>query len=344
MRIGLMGFGRVGRQLFALAAQDPRFDIVAISDIGDPDILRHLFNREFGQHVPIELEGNYLVHSPTGQTSKARTRILSARRPGEIPWDLFDVDLVVDATNRYLDRGALSPHLEHGATRVLLSTFPTKALDRMIVLGVNEQDARAEDRLVSAASATTSAMALALKAVTDRFEIAHATVTSIHAYTSDQTLQDTAGPDYRRSRSGAENIIPNVTYAPFWTQHVLPKVAGKVSGYALNVPVKSGSLMDLNIAMSSAKVTAQDIAETFDEAAAQNPALYAVTADPIVSSDVRGVTQSLLVDRTGIMKAGDNMIKVLIWHEVLGHASRILDVAKLYDDLDASLELEPTAA
>ena len=332
MRIGLMGFGRIGRQLFALAAQDPRFDIVAISDIGDPGILRHLFHREHGQHVALSLEGNYVIHNG------ARTRILSARRPGEIPWDLFEVDLVVDATNRYLDRDALNPHLEHGASRVLLSTFPSEALDRMVVRGVNDADARAEDRLVSAGSATTSAMALSLKVITDRFEIVHATVTSIHAYTSDQTLQDTAGPDYRRSRSGAENIIPNITFAPHWTEHVLPAVKGKVSGYALNVPVKTGSLMDLNVAMKDTHVSAEDIARGFDEAASENPGLYAVTADPIVSSDVRGVTQSLLVDRSGIMKAGDNLIKVLIWHEVLGHASRILDVAKLYDDLDASAQ------
>ncbi len=339
MRIGLMGFGRIGRQLFALAAQDPRFEIVAISDIGDPGILRHLFHREHGGQVPVKLDGNYLVHDLVQhEGTPARTRILSAKRPGEIPWDLFDVDLVVDATNRYLDRASLTPHLEHGASRVLLSTFPTDTLDRMIVRGVNDEAAHAKDRLVSAGSATTSAMALALKAITDRFEIAHATVTSIHAYTSDQTLQDTAGPDYRRSRSGAENIIPNVSLAPFWTQHVLPKVAGKVSGYALNVPVKSGSLMDLNIAMSDPVVSAEDIAETFDAAAAAHPNLYAITKDPIVSSDVRGVTESMLVDRSGIMKAGANLIKVLIWHEVLGHASRILDVAKLYDDLDTDAQ------
>ena len=206
----------------------------------------------------------------------------------------------------------------------------------MIVLGVNERDAKACDRLVSAGSATTSAMALALKAVTDQYDIDHATVTSIHAYTSDQTLQDTAGPDYRRSRSGAENIIPNVTFAPYWTEQVLPKVAGKVSGYALNVPVKTGSLMDLSIALSDSSIGAEDIAQVFEQAASDFPNLYALTEDPIVSSDVRAVTQSLLVDKDGIMKAGSNLIKVLIWHEILGHACRILDVAKLYDDLDGA--------
>ena len=328
MRIGLMGFGRVGRQLYALACRDPRFDIVAISDIGDPDILRHLFNREHGQRVYCELKGNYLVQDG------AKTRMLSTALPGEIPWDLFDVDLVVDATNRYLTRESLNPHLENGASRAVLSTFPQTELDRMIVLGVNEKDARASDRLVSAGSATTSAMALALKAVTDQYDIEHATVTSIHAYTSDQTLQDTAGPDYRRSRSGAENIIPNVTFAPYWTEQVLPRVAGKVSGYALNVPVKTGSLMDLSIALSDSSIGAEDIARVFEQAAGDHPNLYALTEDPIVSSDVRAVTQSLLVDKDGIMKAGSNLIKVLIWHEILGHACRILDVAKLYDDLD----------
>lgn len=328
MRIGLMGFGRIGRQLYSLACRDPRFDIVAISDIGNPSILCHLFHREHGQQVPCELKGNYLVQNG------AKTRMLSAALPGEIPWDLFDVDLVVDATSRFLERETLTPHLENGALRVVLSTFPQTELDRMIVLGVNHEEARASDRLVSAGSATTSAMALALKTVTEHFQIEHATVTSIHAYTSDQTLQDTAGPDYRRSRSGAENIIPNVTFAPHWTEQVLPSVSGKVSGYALNVPVKSGSLMDLSIAMSDSSVSAQDIARAFEQAATEKPDLYAITEDPIVSSDVCGVTQSLLVDKQGIMKAGANLIKVLIWHEILGHACRILDVAKLYDDLD----------
>ncbi len=328
MRIGLMGFGRIGRQLYSLACRDPRFDIVAISDIGDPGILRHLFHREHGQQVHCELQGNYLVQNG------AKTRMLSAALPGEIPWDLFDVDLVVDATSRFLQRESLNPHLDNGASRVVLSTFPQTELDRMIVLGVNQEEAEASDQLVSAGSATTSAMALALKVVTERFQIEHATVTSIHAYTSDQTLQDTAGPDYRRSRSGAENIIPNVTFAPHWTERVLPSVAGKVSGYALNVPVKSGSLMDLSIAMSDTTITTEDIAQVFEQAATDRPDLYAITEDPIVSSDVRGVTQSLLVDGQGIMKAGANLIKVLIWHEILGHACRILDVAKLYDDLD----------
>ena len=330
MRVGLMGFGRIGRQVFSLACRDPRFDVVAISDIGDPGILRHLFHREHGQHVHCELEGNYLVHNGT------KTRMLSAALPEEIPWDLFDVDLVVDATNRFRDLTSLTPHLDNGASRVVLATFPETNLDRMIVLGVNEGDAKSEDRLVSAGSATTSAMALALKAITDSFEIEHASVTSIHAYTSDQTLQDTAGPDYRRSRSGAENIIPNLTHAPYWTQRVLPKVAGKVSGYALNVPVRTGSLMDLNIAFSNEDVSTGDVIGVFEKAAQANPNLYALTRDPIVSSDVRGLTQSLLVDLRGIMKAGSQFIKVLIWHEILGHACRILDVAKLYEDLDTA--------
>lgn len=335
MRIGLMGFGRVGRQVYSLACLDPRFEVVAISDIGDPDILRHLFHREHGQQVHCELEGNYLVHNG------AKTRMLSAALPGEIPWDLFNVDLVVDATSQFRDRASLTPHLENGASRVVLSTFPDTHLDRMIVLGVNDKDAETSDRLVSAGSATTSAMALALKAITQEYEIEHATVTSIHAYTSDQTLQDTAGPDYRRSRSGAENIIPNLTFAPCWTAHVLPAVEGKLSGYALNVPVKMGSLMDLSIAFKRTDIGPEDVTEVFEKASREQPNLYALTRDPIVSSDVRAVTQSLLVDQRAIMKAGAQLIKLLIWHEILGHACRILDVAKLYEDLDQAASQKP---
>ena len=197
-------------------------------------------------------------------------------------------------------------------------------------------EAVADDRIISAGSASTTAMALALKVLTATHAIEHATMTSVHAYTSDQSLQDYAGPDYRRSRSGAENIIPNDTPAPRWVERALPAVKGKLSGFALNVPVQAGSLLDMTVAFASPAVDAEGVNELFEAAANADPALIAATRDPIVSSDVRGRSESLLVDLQGTMKAGANLIKVLAWHESLGHARRILDVAALYGGLDSA--------
>ena len=159
-------------------------------------------------------------------------------------------------------------------------------------------------------------------------------MTSVHAYTSDQSLQDYAGADYRRSRSGAENIIPNETPALTWVQRVLPELAGKMSAYALNVPVQVGSMLDITVALGEKPESIDEIRSLFLEAEKQFPTLIATTSDPIVSSDVKGSNKSLLVDLAGSMVAGSSMVKLLAWHETLGHAHRILDVVSAYQAMD----------
>ena len=161
-------------------------------------------------------------------------------------------------------------------------------------------------------------------------------MTSVHAFTDDQTLQDHVGPDYRRSRSGAKNIIPNATPAPCWVQKVLPQMAGKLSGFALNVPVQIGSLLDLTLALNDPGISARDINELFVSASRKNPELIGATSHPIVSSDVKGCSQSILVDLQSTLKAGSRLIKLLVWHESLGHARRTLDLAAAYARLDAA--------
>jgi glyceraldehyde 3-phosphate dehydrogenase len=329
IRVGMMGFGRVGRQIYQLALQDERFDVVAISDIGRPGILHYLLTKT-DHDSDVKLEGNYLV------SERGRTRLMPADHPTEIPWDVFGVDIVIEATGRFRSLHNLTPHLDNGAPRVILSALPDENIDRVVLYGVNEESASSRDRILSAGSASTTATALALKIITDAYPIEQATMTSVHAYTSDQSLQDYAGPDYRRSRSGAENIIPNETPALHWVQEVLPAVAGKLSAYALNVPVQTGSMLDLTVAFSAPTVEAQTINELFVAAASARPELIETTDDPIVSSDVKGSSQSLLVDLRGTMKAGRRMVKLLAWHETLGHARSILDVAGVYADLDAA--------
>ena len=339
MRIGVMGFGQVGRQLYRLALEDQRFDIVAVSDIGRPEILHHLLARSFGRGGgAVQLQGNHLLGQLNGR--RCKTRLMPTDRPAEVPWDLFGVDLVIDATGRFRSRAELHPHLENGAGRVLLSTLPTADIDRVVLFGVNQAAAAIADRIVSAGSASTTAAALALKVVMGAFPLVHASITSVHAYTSDQSLQDYAGPDYRRSRSGAANIIPNDTPAPHWVEAALPEAKGKVSGFALNVPVQAGSLLDLTLAFAGPGPDAAAVNDLFKAAAADAPELVGATEDPIVSSDVKGCQQSLLVDLKGTLKAGERLVKLLAWHESLGHARRILDLAALYADLDAQATRE----
>jgi len=337
--MGIMGFGRIGRQLYRLAQDQDRFEVVAVSDIGRPEILHHLLTKTLRRKERVTLEGNYLV----GEGGN-RTRLMPANHPTEIPWDVFGVDIVIDATGRFRTRRELTPHLDNGAHRVISSTLPDNVMDgngmdRVVVYGVNHHEAAAEDRIVSAGSATPTAAALALKTLTEAYAVDQASMTSVHEYTSDQSLRDYAGPDYRRSRSGAENIIPNVTPARAWVQRVLPAVDGKFSAYAMNVPVPVGSLLDLTVVFEE-PIDVDTVNGLFEAAARAEPRLIATTDALIVSSDVKGCPQSLLVDLQGTMGAGRRMVKVLGWHETLGHANRILDVAALYADLDVQQDAQ----
>lgn len=328
IRIGIMGFGHIGRQLYKLCSDDDRFDVVAVSDIGRPDILCHLLDVTMGHTGEIRLEGNYLVGK------HARTRLMPADRPNEIPWDVFDVDVVIDATGRFRTAGELEPHLANGAPRVITSTVPLDTIDRVILFGINEKDARADDRIVSAGSGSTTATALTLGLLGEHFNIDHATMTSVHAYTSDQSLQDYAGPDYRRSRSGAENIIPNASPALTTVPEVMPWLRGKLTAYALNVPVQVGSMLDVTVSLKDPVDSVEAVRSVFTRAAEARPNLIETTTAPIVSSDVRGNSRSLLVDLDATMLAGERMVKVIAWHEPLAHATRILDIVSHYERRD----------
>jgi len=334
IRIGIMGFGLIGRQLYKLAAGDSRFEVVAISDIGQPEILTHLLDVTMGHTGEVQLHRNCLVNGDQ------RTRLMPTNRPNEIPWDMFDINVVIDATGRFRSAPELEPHLRNGAKRVFTSMLPLDDIDRVVLYGVNHDQAKPSDRIVSAGSGSTTATALALKVIAEKYQIDHATMTSVHAYTSDQSLQDYAGADYRRSRSGAENIIPNETPALEWLQRVLPDLKGKITGYALNVPVQVGSMLDITVSLSNPPDSLEEFRELFVDAANRHPQVIGTVDDPIVSSDVRGDPHSLLVDLPGSMLAGKSMVKLLAWHESLAHAQRLLDVVLTYEKLDSALDAE----
>jgi len=330
IRIGIMGLGLIGRHLYHLALESSDAEIVAVADIGKPEIIQYLLKSDGVEEPSSDLRDNYLINE------KFRTRMLQLARPGEVPWDVLNVDCVVDATGRYRRRQDIEAHLRAGARRVILASLPAEPIDRVVIPGINESSAASSDKMISAGSATTNAFALLLRSVDRALGVDCASMTTVHAYSSDQSLQDYAHEDFRRSRSAAENIIPNNNESARWVEFVLPKFAGKLSGYALNVPVQQGSLLDLNCVMQDGAVTVEQVNQAMRAAAAEQPVLIGATDDPIVSSDVIGCRQSLLFDARATIKAGKRIVKVLAWYESLGHACRLLDVIRLYNSLDGS--------
>lgn len=329
VRIGLMGFGRIGRQVYDLAARSSDIEIAVIADIGRPDILHYLLSAEATESERYRLDGNFLVNP------HFRSRMAQLDRPQEIPWDLFGVDVVLDCTGKHRDAASMQAHLDNGAGRVLVRTLPVDQIDRIVIPGINHGAIRKEDRMLSAGSSTTNALCLLLHMAARQFTIDCASMTSIHAYTSDQSLQDYAGRDFRRSRSAAENIIPNTHEAGQWMAAILPEFAGKVMTNVLNVPIHAGCMLDVNLVLADASVDVEAFNAAIRAALPAYRGIADLTDDPVVSSDVIGSTLSLLYDTQATEKAGKHIIKAIGWHENLGHAARMLDVVRLYAALDA---------
>jgi glyceraldehyde 3-phosphate dehydrogenase len=215
-----------------------------------------------------------------------------------------------------------------------LRTLPTDHIDRIVIPGINDNTIEKSDRMLSAGSATTNALCLLLHIVSQKLAIDCVSMTTMHSYTSDQSLQDYAGRDFRRSRSAAENIIPNTHEAERWMIAMMPEFADKVMTNTLNVPIHSGCLLDTNLVLADPTIDTDTFNTIVREGAAKLPGVVGITDDPIVSSDVLGSTLSVLMDMEATEKAGKHIIKALGWYENLGHAARLLDVVRLYHALD----------
>ena len=328
IRLGIMGFGHIGRYVYSLASKKQKFVVNAISDIGSPDILHYLLKNEIRDSCEVELEDNYFISGGN------KTRFVHGTAPGDIPWDALEVDWVIDATGKYLEREQLQKHIDSGADKVVLTSLPEEDLDRMVIVGVNEQVINQSDSLISAGSSTTNTLGLSIKILNDAFGIDYASMTTIHSYTGDQPAHDFAGKGFRRSRSAAENIIPNQNKSAYWVSKIIPKLQDRLMGSSLNVPVQFGSLLDLTCIFQNEGVTTQAVVEAMRKAEQDNPNLVTVVDDPIVSSDVIGKPQSVVFDSMGILKIGEKMMKMLIWYDNgFNQAARILDVISAYENM-----------
>tara|TARA_B100001123_G_scaffold326063_1_gene366627 strand:- start:1324 stop:2340 length:1017 start_codon:yes stop_codon:yes gene_type:complete len=333
INIALFGFGRIGRNLFRLGYDNPKYNFVAISDFGSAEALHYLLVRDSihgSMKDDVELDGNHLL------VKEQKPRIISGGEPGNIPWDAFNVDIVIDATGRFLKRDELSAHLDSGAKRVLISRNPKDDIDRYVIPGINESSIHSSDEIISTTSSTTQVLALMLKMLDEEFGIQRAMMTTVHAYTSDQPLADAAGVDLRRSRSAVENIIPNTTGAPSIVEELMPQFSGKVDGIAFNVPVPNGSCVDLTTELNRMPSIeeANNAIKKYSDTSMKGIVGY--TSDPIVSSDVIGREETMVYDEKATMITKDSLLKTLCWYDNgWGFASRILDVVDAYAALEA---------
>ncbi|PLX43891.1 MAG: type I glyceraldehyde-3-phosphate dehydrogenase [Deltaproteobacteria bacterium] len=328
LRIGIVGFGRIGRALFRLGFDRPGIEFVAICDDGDAEALLYLLNHstvEGAFDSPAILEGNHFVDG--GQ----RARVLKQSTPGAVPWDSLGVDYVFDCTGEYRTKEALVKHCQAGARLVISSTPPSDASFPVIVRGVNCAGVTGDERIISCGSSSIHALSLVLKVLLDGPGVDAASMTSVHAYTGNQHLADSASVSLRWSRSAAQNIIPNETWAPEVAASLLPALDGKIDGVALNVPVAAGSNIDL-VAKLGKVLSAGEVNDLFLRAA-EGPmrGLLGYTDAPIVSSDVIGDRHSALFDSNATLAMGSGLVKTLTWFDNgWAFAERMLETAELH--------------
>ena len=334
LRIALFGFGRVGRNIFRIGYKNPHFEFVAISDLGQPESMHYLLMRDSihgTMNDKIELDGNNLIYN------NHKVRLLEGGIPGSIPWDAYNIDLVIDTTGAYRSRSELQPHIDAGAKRVFVTKPPKDSIDRIIIKGLNDNEINRNDKIISTTSATTQVLALMLKVLDDAFGVSQAMMTTVHAYTSDQPLADAVRSDLRRSRSAVQNIIPNETWAPEYVTQLMPQFKDKIAGMAINVPVANGSCVDLTTEIKEMP-TIEQVNATFKNASEKSYRdIIGYTEDPIVSSDAIGSGNTMVFDTQATMIASNKLLKTIAWFDNgWGFANRILELADAYASLGES--------
>jgi glyceraldehyde 3-phosphate dehydrogenase len=332
VRVGVNGFGRIGRNFWRAvdaqrAAGTTDIEIVAVNDLTDNATLAHLLKYDsiLGRlPYPVELKGEdeFVVD---GKSIKA----LAHRDPAELPWKELGVDVVVESTGFFTKREGASKHLEAGAKKVVISA-PASGEDLTIVKGVNDAEYDGTQSIISNASCTTNCLAPLAKVLDDLLGIEKGLMTTIHAYTQDQNLQDGPHSDLRRARAAAINIVPTSTGAAKAISLVLPHLKGKLDGYALRVPIPTGSATDLTVEVRK-EATVEEINAAYQAAAESGPlkGILKYTEDPIVSSDIVTDPHSTIFD-AGLTKVIGNQVKVVGWYDnEWGYSNRLADITAL---------------
>lgn len=329
MKLAINGFGRIGRSVFRAAFERKEIDIVAINDITDAKTLAHLLKYDsiYGvSKYEIKAENDAII------VDGRKIQVLAVREPKNLPWKELGVDVAVESTGIFRSasspKGGYKDHIEAGAKKVILTVPAKDQVDKTIVLGVNDDALEDSDQAVSNASCTTNCLAPVAKVLNDEFGIIEGLMTTIHAYTSDQSIHDAPHSDLRRARAAALSIIPTSTGAAKAVGLVIPQLNGKLNGMAMRVPTPTGSIVDLTVRLE--KDPSVEELNAAIKKAAEGPmkGILQYTEDPIVSMDIVQNPHSSIFDAESTMKIGKGFFKILSWYDnEWGYSNRVVDLA-----------------
>jgi len=330
VKIGINGFGRIGRLVFRIAHKRDDVEVLAVNDLTDAKTLAYLlkYDSVHGRFDgSVQAEGDALI------VDGKKINVLSEKDPGKLPWKDMGVEVAVESTGVFRKRDQIAAHLDAGARKVLLSVPSKDKIDATIVLGVNDDDLKPEHQIVSNASCTTNCLAPVAKVLHESFGIKKGLMTTIHAYTNDQTVLDTPHKKLRRARASAVSMIPTTTGAAVATGKVYPELDGKLNGMAVRVPVSDGSMVDL-VAELEKDVTLDQVREAFKKYAdGAMKGILEYCTDPIVSVDIVGNPHSSIFDSEATMLLEPNLVKVISWYDnEWGYSCRMVDlIVKMAD-------------
>ena len=324
IKVGINGFGRIGRNAFRAAMANPALEIVAVNDLTDAETLAHVLKYDSIHGI---LDAEVKAEKDAIVVNGKAIKVLAERDPAGLPWGALGIDVVVESTGRFTDADKAAAHIKAGAKKVIISA-PAKGEDITIVMGVNEDkyDA-AKHNIISNASCTTNCLAPMAKVIHENFGIKHGMMTTVHSYTNDQMILDLPHKDLRRARAAAMSIIPTTTGAAKAVALVLPELKGKLNGFALRVPTPNVSLTDLVSEMEK-PVTVEEVNAAL-KAAAAGPlkGILAYSDEPLVSKDYNGNPHSCIIDADSTMVVDGTQLKVIGWYDnEWGYSNRVIDL------------------
>ncbi len=325
MKIGINGFGRIGRMVFRIAMNKSDIEIVGINDLTDAKTLAHLLKYD---SVQGRFDGTIEAKESAIVVNGKEIPITAIRNPSEIPWGTYGVDVVVEATGVFRKKEQCLEHVKAGAKKVILTVPSKDEIDNTIVLGVNDESLKDTDVVVSNASCTTNCLAPMVKVLNDNFGIVKGLMTTIHAYTNDQSLLDFPHADLRRARAAAVSMIPTTTGAAQAVGKVIPELNGKLNGMAIRVPTPDGSVTDFVVELKK-EATAEEINAAMKKAA-EGPlkGILEYCDEPIVSCDIVGNPSSCVFDSLATISSG-NLVKVIGWYDnEWGYSNRVIQLAE----------------
>jgi glyceraldehyde 3-phosphate dehydrogenase len=325
IKVGINGFGRIGRNVLRTALKDSNIEFVAVNDLTDPKTLAHLLKYD---SILGNLPNQIIAGSDSITVDGKKIRVFAEKDPAQLPWDSVGAQVVIESTGRFTDANDAKKHLRGSVKKVIISA-PAKNEDVTLVLGVNEDKYDAsKHHIISNASCTTNCLAPIVKVIHDHFQIISGTMTTIHSYTNDQVILDFPHKDLRRARAAALSMIPTSTGAAKALKLVIPEMAGKIDGFSMRVPTPNVSVVDL-VALVEKKTTKDEINAALKKASESGPlkGYLGYEENELVSADFRGDARSSIVDALSTMVIGGNLVKVLSWYDnEWGYSSRVHDL------------------